>query len=287
MTTIEVCSQHSPSSSSMLLIGDVIGSDGVAALESGLAELRKKYSANLVVVNGENACDGFGLTEVLAKKLFDCGVDVITSGNHIWENHELWDYLDTEKRILRPANYPCGTGTMCADGKTAYATKVPGNGYIVVEKNNAEFLLINLQGRQSLYNIDCPFRCFDSIYDEHANLITVVDFHAEVSEEKEALSFYTQGRASLVAGTHTHIQTADEKILPGGTAYITDIGMTGCTDSVIGMEKSICIKRNTTNVFYKMQCAQGDVTICGVNVVFDIVTRKALSIERFAYKVLQ
>ncbi|GMO54178.1 MAG: TIGR00282 family metallophosphoesterase [Termitinemataceae bacterium] len=263
----------------ILIIGDVVGNVGMRALESGLTHLKEKYNACLVIANGENAADGFGLTEALAKQMFASGVDVITSGNHIWEKSDFLDYLNTENRILRPANYNN------LKQHDVYGLKLSGNGFIKIEKDGVQFLIINLQGRQNMFSIDCPFKCFDSIYSEHADqkIITIVDFHAELSSEKEALAFYVDGRSTVVVGTHTHTQTADEKILKNGTAYITDIGMTGVLESVIGMDRDVCIKRSMNTVLYKMQCAEGAPSIQGVHVTVCSENCISLAIDRFSF----
>ncbi|GMO43598.1 MAG: TIGR00282 family metallophosphoesterase [Termitinemataceae bacterium] len=273
----------------ILMIGDIVGSAGVAALRKQLPELKKKYDASFVVANGENVADGFGITESDAKVLFACGVDVITTGNHVWERREFWDYLEKEQFVLRPANYPKITGIACEQKELQHddiqtISKIPGHGFISLKKDDVMYTVINVQGRQSLYIIDCPFKCFDAIYDnlsdDQNSGIILVDFHAEVCEEKESFSFYLDGRATVVAGTHTHVQTADEKIMPRGTAYITDLGMTGVHDSVIGMKKEICIERSKTNVLYKMECAEGDGCVDGICVTVDTEYGKAIEIKR-------
>jgi calcineurin-like phosphoesterase len=294
------------------MLGDIVGETGIAALEQDLPALIAARKADLVVANGENAAGGFGLTQATAKRIFAAGVDVITSGNHIWEKRDFWDYMNTCDHILRPANYPDPS-----------AAPLAGHGSIRIAKNGIDFLVINLQGRQFLYNIDCPFRAFDRIYEgedspslqpcgltlppllgapppnPHApqsllrklegqaplapatpSPIVLVDFHAESTAEKEALGFYLDSRASAVVGTHTHTQTADEKILPQGTAYITDLGMTGVQGGVIGMDKKICITRALTNITYKMQCASGPAYIQGIHLTIARATRKTLKIER-------
>jgi metallophosphoesterase (TIGR00282 family) len=260
------------------MLGDVIGNAGIEALETGLNGLKERFCASFVVVNGENAADGFGLTEPLAQRIFAAGADVISSGNHIWEKRDFWDYLNGDNAVLRPANYPP-------------LPTVPGKGFISIQKEGIDYLVINLQGRRDLYNIDCPFRTFDLIYCGEAEAackdkaapkpLVLVDFHAESNWEKEAMGFYADGRAAAVCGTHTHIQTADEKILPNGTAYISDLGMTGVCESVIGMDKDICVMRSKASVLYKMECAKGPACIHGVNIVIGS-DGKALSIERIA-----
>ena len=254
----------------LIMIGDVVGDPGLSAIESVLPALIEKTAADFVVVNGENAAEGFGLTIETFERIKAAGADVVTSGNHIWERREFWPVLDIKNNILRPANYPVGTA---------------GHGFTKIEKNGVKWFVINLQGREMMTYIDCPFRSFDAIYNKELErdskeYIVVVDFHAETSREKEALGFYLDGRASVVAGTHTHVQTADEKILPNGTAYLSDLGMTGVINSIIGMDTDICIKRERTQVGYRMECASGSASVNGLVVEIDRETKKALSLQR-------
>lgn len=252
----------------ILLIGDVVGESGLSILASSLSAVKSKYKANFTIVNGENAADGFGMTAASAAAIFAAGADIITSGNHIWEKRDFMSVLDSDSRILRPANYP---------------PPAPGRGYVLIEKGGEKLLVINMQGREFMKPIDCPFMTFDKIYNEcggeNSGVLTIVDFHAESEREKEALAFYVDGRALVLAGTHTHVQTADERLLPGGTAYITDIGMTGSTDSIIGMDKQVCIKRMQTHVQYKMECAKSAGSVQGIAV--QVEGGKAESIERW------
>jgi calcineurin-like phosphoesterase len=278
----------------LIMIGDVVGDPGLDILEKRLPSLIGKEGADFVVVNGENAAGGFGITEVEEGRILNAGADLITTGNHVWEKREFWPVLDQEERILRPANYP---------------GKAPGRGWALVRKNNVPWLVINLQGRELMTPIDCPFRTFDSIIDKRGEenrvtefhplitaegsmpdilrepgAIVLVDFHAESTKEKEALGFYLDGRASVVAGTHTHVQTADERVLNQGTAYITDLGMTGVSGGVIGMDTGICLDRARTQVLYRMNCAvpspDHGAEIQGVVVEIDGGTGKAVSIRR-------
>jgi len=268
------------------MIGDVVGSAGLEVLEAGLPALIKENQIDFVAVNGENAAEGFGMIEKDFQRIIAAGADVVTSGNHVWEKREFWPILESEKRMLRPANYP-------ADA--------PGMGFVQTKKNGIEWIVINLQGREFMSAIDCPFQCFDRIVklftgravDHHPLLsndgtpipgvfpVILVDFHAESSREKEALAYYVDGRVSLIAGTHTHVQTADERILPNGSAYITDLGMTGINDSVIGMDPKICRERFFKQVQYQMKVAAGEnARIHGVIVDIDNDTGKAVSIRR-------
>jgi metallophosphoesterase (TIGR00282 family) len=250
-----------------ILIGDVVGEPGLAVLEKLLPSLIQRERADFVVVNGENAAAGFGITEADMRRILNAGADVITTGNHVWEKREFWPVMDAQERILRPMNYPDG---------------VPGRGCLSVKKNDVTWLVINLQGRELMSPIDCPFRAFDSITETAS--VVLVDFHGESTREKEALGYYLDGRASVVAGTHTHVQTADERILPRGAAYITDIGMTGVVDAVIGMETTVCLDRARTQVLYRMTCAEPSggrkPEVQGILAEIDGETGKALFIRR-------
>jgi 2',3'-cyclic-nucleotide 2'-phosphodiesterase len=252
-----------------LMIGDVIGQSGLKALFAGLGPLARSTGAAIVVANGENAQGGFGIGKEEAEKLFAMGVHVITTGNHVWERPGSAELLATTPRLLRPANYPPGA---------------PGIGWTVLEAGGATWAVLNLQGRESMSPIDCPFRSADAalaaIEAEAPGAITIVDFHAESVEEKEALGFYVDGRASAVAGTHTHVQTADERILPKGSGYITDLGMSGPVDSVIGVKADICLRRGLTQMPIKMESAEGEASICGALFTIDRETRKCLAVER-------
>jgi metallophosphoesterase (TIGR00282 family) len=269
------------------MIGDVVGEPGLEVLEGLLPGLIRESSADFVAVNGENAAEGFGLTEAVLARILAAGADVVTSGNHVWEKREFWPVLDSETRVLRPANYPAG---------------VPGRGWVRIEKNagaRGSWLMVNLQGREFMTPIDCPFKGFDEILRGQADhiqgspeggireigpLVVLVDFHAESAREKEALGFYLDGRAAVVAGTHTHVQTADERVLPGGTAYITDLGMTGVRGSIIGMDPKICLDRARTQVLYRMECAKPEpgrgAEVQGIVAEIDGDTGKAVSIRR-------
>ncbi|MDR1218196.1 MAG: TIGR00282 family metallophosphoesterase [Treponema sp.] len=260
----------------VIMLGDVVGESGLAALEKQLPRMITEYEADFVTVNGENAAEGFGISESTLSRMLAAGADVVTSGNHVWEKREFWPVLHNEKRVLRPANYPAGA---------------EGRGWITIEKNNVSYLVINLQGRKLMTPIDCPFRTFDAIFnadaapgdarsDAQTATVILVDFHAETTHEKEALAFYLDGRAAVIAGTHTHVQTADNRILPKGSAYITDLGMTGVTDSIIGMDAGICVQRAKRHVPYHMECAQGTASAQGIIVEINVETGKAMKIER-------
>jgi metallophosphoesterase (TIGR00282 family) len=259
-----------------VMIGDVVGEPGLSALERDLPGLIREHAADFVTVNGENAADGFGLTGDTLTRILAAGADVVTSGNHVWEKREFWPVMEKEARVLRPANYPAGTA---------------GRGWVRIDKPPAgggdpvAWLVVNLQGRELMPPINCPFKEIDAIMNspdgtDTAKPLVLVDFHAESTREKEALAYYLDGRAALFAGTHTHIQTADERVLPLGTAYITDLGMTGVTDSVIGMDTQICLNRARNQVLYRMECAKGEAAIQGIVAEIDGETGKALSIKR-------
>ncbi|GHT71374.1 2',3'-cyclic-nucleotide 2'-phosphodiesterase [Spirochaetia bacterium] len=254
----------------VMMIGDVVGDPGLAVLEQRLPGLVREHGADFVVVNGENAADGFGLTKETLDRILAAGADVVTSGNHVWEKRDFWPVLAAERRVLRPANYP---------------GEAPGAGWLSVQKAEVTWLVLNLQGREYMTPIDCPFKSFDNITNIPTNTIVLVDFHAESTREKEALAYYLDGRVSLLAGTHTHVQTADERILPGGTAYITDLGMTGINDSIIGMDPKICLDRARNQVLYRMECAKAgpngaDSAVQGVIAEIDRESGRALSIKR-------
>ena len=228
-----------------------------------LPDLCGEHNIDLVVGNGENAAGGVGLTPGTADELFDSGIDVITSGNHIWAYNELIPYLDSELAILRPLNYP---------------PMNPGRGYLL--KNNV--LIVNLVGRVFMGHVDCPFRAMDQllIEFEHKSIPIIVDFHAEATSEKVAMGRYLDGRVSAVLGTHTHVGTADARILPGGTAYVTDIGMVGPTDSVIGDDPDSVIKRFLTQIPSRLSVGKGTVSFDAILVEVDEKTGKAVGIQR-------
>ncbi|MGC2433085.1 MAG: TIGR00282 family metallophosphoesterase, partial [Desulfobaccales bacterium] len=215
----------------ILFIGDIVGNPGRRAVEELLPRLVDQYFIDLVVANGENASGGIGITPAVADQLFSYGIDVLTSGNHIWKHKEILPYLEETDRLLRPANYPPET---------------PGRGYAVVETAAGEQVgVINLEGRVFMNTIDCPFRTVDRILGLLPKELKVilVDMHAEATSEKQALGWFLDGRVSAVVGTHTHVQTADGRVLPGGTGYLSDAGMTGPVDSVIGMKREIILER--------------------------------------------
>jgi 2',3'-cyclic-nucleotide 2'-phosphodiesterase len=252
----------------ILFVGDIVGRTGRQALVRRLDRLVDTHNVDLVVVNGENAAAGFGLTIDLARELFELGVDVVTSGNHIWDKKEIFGYLDIQNRLLRPANYPSGA---------------PGRGSGVFSTSSGVKVgVLNLEGRVFMSNLECPFRTADILVEDlrRQTPIILVDFHAEATSEKAALGFYLDGRVSAVIGTHTHVQTADERILPKGTAYITDAGMTGSRDAVIGIRKELAIEKFLTQLPIRFEVAKKDPILCGVLVTINEETGLALSVQR-------
>lgn len=252
-----------------LAIGDVVGRPGRNILKNTLSKVKNNYKIDVVIANCENAAGGNGLTKKVADELFETGIDVMTMGNHVWSNKEIFSFIDSEQRIIRPANYPENT--------------TPGVGFNVFCKNNIKFAIINLCGRVFMENFDCPFRKSDEILTKLDTNMIIIDFHAEATSEKIALGYYLDGRVSCVYGTHTHVQTADERILPNGTAYITDIGMTGPVESVLGVDKDIVIYKFTTMLPAKFEIAKGRAQFNGIVFEIDDETGKALSISRLNF----
>ncbi|MGE4544767.1 MAG: TIGR00282 family metallophosphoesterase [Pedobacter sp.] len=257
----------------ILFIGDIIGRTGRRAVEARLHHLVDAHSIDLVIANGENAAAGFGLTINIAAELYDLGIDVITSGNHIWDKREVYDYLDREPRLLRPGNYPPG---LPGRGSGVYSTAA-----------GLKVGVLNLEGRVFMNNLDCPFRAADREIEilRQQTPIILVDFHAEATSEKAALGFYLDGRVSAVVGTHTHVQTADERILANGTAYISDAGLTGSRDAVIGMRKDEAIDKFLTQLPVRFEVAKKDPILCGVLVEVDEVTGRATKVQRILEEV--
>ena len=252
----------------ILFVGDVSGSAGRRAASRLLGTLRSRCCVDLVVLNGENAAGGLGITKPTANELFDAGADVITLGNHAFAKRDLIDYIATEPRLLRPANYP---------------PEVPGHGWgIFATPAGDEVAVISLLGRVFMDPLDCPFRAADAIIGQldQKTPMRVVDMHAEATSEKVAMGYYLDGRASAVIGTHTHVQTSDERVLGGGTAYLTDAGMTGVTDSVLGLDPQMVIQRFLTHVLGKFQLAKGGLWLQGAVIDIDSSTGKATHIER-------
>jgi 2',3'-cyclic-nucleotide 2'-phosphodiesterase len=258
----------------ILFVGDVFGQAGRRIAQEHLPSLIKEQAADLVVVNGENAAGGFGITPAIADCIFDLGAHVITTGNHIWDKREIIEYMQAapadghgrERRILRPANYVPGT---------------PGYGfYEGALPSGQTYAVINLQGRVFMGNLEDPFRTADSLLKTLRSRVILVDFHAEATSEKAALGWYLDGRVTGVIGTHTHVPTADERVLPGGTAFQTDVGMTGPYDSIIGVEKDLVISRFLTGMPGKFEPAKNDPRISAVLIECDGQTGRASSIRR-------
>ena len=252
----------------LLFIGDIFASPGRRVVAENLSDIISREKIDLAIANAENAAGGFGITPMIAEELFAIGVDVLTTGNHIWDKREIADYLDRQPRLLRPANYPGNS---------------PGSGLHVGRgRNGVEVAVLNLQGRTHMLPIDDPFRKADDLINslEPSVKVRLVDFHAEITSEKMALGFYLDGRVSAVLGTHTHIPTADTRILPQGTAYQTDVGMTGPYDSIIGVEKDLVLRRFLTGIPVRMEAARGKVELHSVILEVDESTGKAVSIRR-------
>ncbi len=255
----------------ILFIGDIYGRPGRTIVKKKLPELVEKHKVDLVLANGENAAGGFGITPSLVEELLELGIAALSSGNHIWDRKEILPFLrdhNASARLIRPANYPPGS---------------PGKGLFLGETDGGvRYALTNLQGRVFMANTDCPFRTADALLTElpKETKLIFVDFHAEATSEKQALGWYLDGRVTAVLGTHTHIPTADAKVLPGGTAYMTDLGMSGPYDSVIGIEKQPIIEKFIRQIPSRFEAAQGDVRLCGVLMEADPTSGRALSIRR-------
>jgi 2',3'-cyclic-nucleotide 2'-phosphodiesterase len=251
----------------ILFIGDIFASGGRGIVADNLNRLITEHKIDLAIANAENAAGGFGITPLIAEELLALGLDVITGGNHSFDKREIHDYLNTQERLLRPANYPPG---------------LPGRGvYVGKARNGVRYAVLNLQGRAHMANIDCPFRKADELL---AGLdaeikIRIVDFHAELTSEKVAMGWHLNGRATAMIGTHTHIPTADARVLPAGTAYQTDAGMTGPYDSVIGIDKDTIVRRFLTGLTGRMEAARHGIELHGAVIRADEQTGKASAIE--------
>ena len=254
----------------LIFLGDVVGRAGRLAVLDELPRLRERYRPDLVVVNGENAAGGFGITESICNALLDAGADVITTGNHVWDQREALVFIERQDRLLRPLNFPNGT---------------PGRGVNLYQtEKGAEVLVINAMGRVFMTDLDCPFAAVDEALaacplDQGADAI-IIDFHAEATSEKQAFAHYVDGRASFVVGTHTHVPTCDDQILPKGTGYISDAGMCGVYDSVLGMDKEEPISRFITRISSsRFEPAKGEATVTGLAVETDDATGLARKIS--------
>jgi len=251
----------------ILFIGDIVSKPGRKVLREHLPQIIGERGVDLCIGNVENSAGIFGITQKVVDEIKESGIDIMTSGNHIWDKREGVRLLDERNDILRPANYPPGA---------------PGKGFLIKEVKGVGIAVLNLQGRTFMTPIDCPFRKADEILGEISSevLVRIVDFHAEATSEKIAFGYYLDGRVSAVIGTHTHVQTADERILPGGTAYITDVGMTGPVDSVIGVKKEQILRRFITGIPERMSVASGSRMINAVIVDVNEGSGKAERIER-------
>jgi hypothetical protein len=258
----------------ILFVGDVFGSSGRRIVREHLGHVIEQRKVDLVVVNAENAAGGFGVTPAIADDLFDLGAHVLTTGNHVWDKREIIDYMQSvpadsherARRIIRPANYAPGT---------------PGFGYYQGELPSGQpFAVVNVQGRVFMNTPEDPFRTMDAVLGELTAKVIVVDVHAEATSEKMAMGWYLDGRVTAVLGTHTHVPTADTRVLPGGTAYQTDVGMSGPYDSIIGVEKDLVLQRFLTGMPGKFEPAKGDPRMCAVLIECDGATGRATSAQR-------
>ncbi len=258
----------------ILFIGDIFGRPGRNIVRKHLKSLLAEHAIDLAIANGENSAAGFGITGALAEEIFDLGIDVITTGNHIWDKREILEYFEMAdgnphspaRRVLRPGNFP---------------PKMPGWGvYEGTTRAGIPYAVMNLQGRVFMTSNDDPFRKADELLQKISAKVILLDFHAETTSEKVAMGWYLDGRVSAVLGTHTHIPTADERVLPKGTAYQTDVGMTGPYDSVIGVKKELIIEKFLNNMPIRFEPAEGDVRLCGVVIDCDEATGRARSIQR-------
>lgn len=256
-----------PSEIRVLFLGDVIGKPGRKAVERFI----KTVEADFRVINGENLAGGIGITPSVAAEMLSYGVDVITTGNHVWKKKDIVPFLMEEQRVIRPLNYPPGT---------------PGFGYTIFKRGGKSLAVANIEGRVFMEPIDCPFRAMqDLIARIDGTIPLIVDFHAEATSEKIAMGWFLDGKAAALVGTHTHVQTADERILPHGTGYITDLGMTGPADSVIGMEKNAIMKKFLTQLPQKFEVGQDDIEVQGVILTLEAEGNRCLKIERIRQKV--
>lgn len=251
----------------VLFIGDIVGNVGRTAVKKVLPALRTKYNPHIIIANGENAAAGRGITASIVKELMDAGVHGITLGNHTWDNKDVFEWIDDQPNVIRPANY---------------VPEAPGQGMAFIKAGGKELAIINLQGRTFLPPIDCPFRKADELIEQASRRTKniLVDFHAEVTSEKIAMGWHLDGRASMVVGTHTHVQTNDDRILPNGTAYLTDVGMVGPMDGVLGMERGAVLHRFLTQMPTRFVVDEGDWHLHAVSVEIDDATGLAKKIQK-------
>jgi len=250
----------------ILFIGDIVGRGGRKTVKSAISRLKEELSLDLIIANAENSASGFGITLNVYKELLGFGIDICTSGNHIYDKKEIVDYLDKLDRLIRPANFP---------------SKAPGKGFVVVEKKGVKFLIVNLLGRVFMPLSDCPFQAFENILSEYSDCLPIVDFHAEATSEKNAFAYNFDGKALAVIGTHTHVQTNDDRLLPNGTFYITDVGMCGALDSCIGIVKENSIEKFLTSIPVKFDVEKkGKMLFNAVLFSVDIDTKKIVKFEK-------
>ncbi len=255
----------------VLFIGDIIGEPGRKMARASMRGLLEAHRPDLVIANGENAAGGFGITSEIAEELFSMGIHVLTSGNHVWDKKEIESYIIKQDRLIRPANYPDGN---------------PGYGSVVISTGAGKAAVLNLEGRVFMSNLEDPFRSAEREIEKlkKETPVVIIDFHAEATSEKIALAWHVDGKASAVIGTHTHVQTADERVLSSGTAFITDAGMTGPTDSVIGVKKEQAIARFLYQTPHRFEIPKGPVHLNAVLIDVDASSGKARSIERIHVK---
>jgi 2',3'-cyclic-nucleotide 2'-phosphodiesterase len=252
----------------ILFVGDVVGSLGRDMIKEYVPKLKEKYHPQITIINGENAAGGKGITEKIYRGFLEVGAQAVTLGNHTWDNKEIFDFIDDAQYLIRPANFPEGN---------------PGKGLTYVKFNNELLAVINLQGRTFMPDIDCPFRKADELINEARKKTSLifVDFHGEATSEKQAIGWYLDGKVTAVVGTHTHVQTADNRILPGGTAYISDVGMTGPYDGILGVEKEAVLKRFLTSLPVRFEVPkEGRTQLSAVLIEVDNKTGKASKIDR-------
>ena len=252
----------------LLFIGDVVGSPGRDMVKEYVPKIKEKYRPNFTIINGENAAGGRGITEKIYREFLGSGAQAVTLGNHSWDNKEIFEFIDSAKNMVRPANFPEGT---------------PGKGLAFFKVNDLEVAVINLQGRTFMPPLDCPFKKADELVEmaQERTPFIFVDFHAEATSEKQAMGWYLDGRVSAVVGTHTHVQTADSRILPGGTGYLTDVGMTGPYDGILGMEREAVITKFLTSLPVRFEVPKaGRTQLSGVYMELDRKTGKSKKIER-------
>jgi len=252
-----------------LIVGDVVGKPGRKMLADKLGTIKEELDIQGVIVNGENAAGGLGIVPEVCEEILSYGVDVITSGNHIWDKKEIVDYIDYQPRLIRPLNYPPG---------------VPGKGWVMVERKGKKWIVANMSGRVFMPSLDCPFHRIEEELENFKKVTNLIllDFHAEASSEKIAMGWFLDGKVSCVFGTHTHVATADERILPQGTAYITDIGMTGSHDSVLGVKTEDILSRFLTQMPIRYRVAKDNVKLNGIVVEVDEITGRATEISRLS-----